>query len=248
MMLCALLMLAQITKPPEFDEPAKFETSPAASTVDGSSHVAAERAVVNQELLTILRRLPGYGEGVRLIESQMPGAAQTHFEARRQALGVAVTLFLAGKAEASADLLCQLANHKPASSGLLPIMGETVGVAQVFAGRMLLAIRKLARPETAEGEYYLARALLKQEPSQVLEARRHLAKSAMLDPKSTQALLETARQATERAEAMAALEEALRRDDGLPVAHYRLAQLYRAAGQTVRSEQHLQRFEALRGK
>ena len=182
------------------------------------------------------------------MESQMPGAAQTHFKARRQSLGVAVTLFLAGKAEASAELLCQLANRKPAISGLLPIMGETVGVAELFAGRMLLAIRKLARPETAEGEYYLARALLKQEPPQVVEARRHLAKSAMLDPRSTQALLETARQATEGAEAVAALEEALRRDERLSVAHYRLAQLYRAAGQPARGQQHLQRFEALRAK
>ena len=74
-MLFTLMLLAQITKPPEFEEPRKFETS-AAGAVDGSSHVSAERAAVNEELLTILRRLPGFAEGVRLMEGQMPGAAQ----------------------------------------------------------------------------------------------------------------------------------------------------------------------------
>ena len=247
MTLFAILLLAQITKPPEFEEATKFETSKSTGTVDGSSHVSAERAAVNQELLAILRRLPGYADGVRLIESQMPAAAQSHFEAKRQRLGVAVTLFLAGKTEASAELLCHLANEKPVSAGLLPVLGETVGAATPWAGRILLAIRQLARPETSAGEYYLARALLKQDPPQAIEARRHLTRSAALDPQATAALLESARQITGQA-AIAALEEALRRDEKLSVAHYRLAQLYRASGKIDLSRQHLQRFEELRGK
>ena len=83
MILIFILALAQITKPPEFEEPGKFQTGVAAGTVDGSSHVSAERAVVNQELVAILRHLPGYEEGVRLMEGQMPGAAQTFFETNR---------------------------------------------------------------------------------------------------------------------------------------------------------------------
>jgi len=242
----ALLLLAQITKPPEFEERSKFETSKSASTVDGSSHVSAERVAVNQELLAILRGLPEYEEGIRLIENQMPGAAETHFRAKRQRLGVAVTLFLAGKTEASSELLCQLVSNRPA--GLLAVMGETVGAAPAWSGRMLIAIRNLARPATSAGEYYVARALLKQDPPVPGEARRHLARSAALDPRATAALLETARQAADRAEAIVALEEALRRDERLSVAHYRMAQLYRAAGDLERSRQHLERFEALRGK
>ncbi len=247
MILFSLLVLAQITKPPEFEEAGKFQTSAATGTVDGSSHVSAERAVVNQELVAILRPLPGYAEGVRLMESQMPGAAQSFFEARRLKLGLAVTLFMAGKAEPSAGLLCSLVNTKPV--GLLPVLGETVGASASWAPRMLAAIRKLARPESAEGEYYLARALLKQEPAQTAEARRHLERSALLDPKATRALLELARQAAaadQRPAAIAALEEALRRDEQLSVAHYRLAQLYRAAGEAERSRGHLKRFEELR--
>ena len=246
-MLIFFLALAQINKPPEFEENGKFQTSVAASTVDGSSHVSAERAVVNQELVSILRQLPGYAEGVRLMEGQMPGAAQTFFETKRLKLGVAVTLFMAGKTDASAELLCSLVPSKPV--GLLPLLGETMGAAPAWSARILVAISKLARPESADGEYYLARALLKQEPAQPAEARRHLERSVLLGPQSTRALLELARIATaagERPAAIAALEEALSRDERLSVAHYRLAQLYRAAGQAERGRTHLQRFEELR--
>ena len=246
-MLIFMLALAQITKPPEFEERGKFQTGMSAGTVDGSSHVSAERAVVNQELVAILRNLPGYAEGVRLMEGQMPGAAQTFFEAKRLKVGVAVTLFVAGKTDASAELLCSLVSAKPV--GLLAVLGETVGAAPAWSARMLAAIRRLARPESADGEYYLARALLKQEPAPTAEARRHLERSVLLGPQSTRALLELARLATaagERPAAIAALEEALRRDERLSVAHYRLAQLYRAAGQTERGRTHLLRFEELR--
>ncbi|MBY0506296.1 MAG: hypothetical protein K2X03_20425 [Bryobacteraceae bacterium] len=242
----AILLFAQITKPPEFEDAGKFATSPAAGTVDGSSHVAAERAVVNQELLAILRRLPGYAEGVHLIEGQMPGAAQAHFEAKRQRVGVAVTLFLAGKAEESAELLCKLAKEKEHSA--LPVIGETIGVAPAWSQRLLAAIQSLSRPPSSVSEYYLGRALLKQEPPHVVEARRHLARSARLDVKATAALLELARQAPQPEEAIQWLEEALRRNGRLGVAHYRLAQLYRADGQMEKSRQHLREFEASRGK
>lgn len=244
-----MLALAQVTKPPEFDENSKFQTGAVATTVDGSSHVSAERAAVNQELLTILRKLPGYAEGVRLMEGQMLGAAQALFEAKRLKLGVAVTLFMAGNTGASAELLLNQANEKTPNPEVLAILGETVGAAKPFAGRILSAIRKLNRPESADGEYYLARALLKQEPPQTAEALTHLERSAAMDSRSTRALLETARQAAianRRPTAIAALEEALRRDEHLAIAHYRLAMLYRAAGQAERSRQHLKRFEELR--
>jgi tetratricopeptide (TPR) repeat protein len=250
-LLIAMLALAQVTNPPEFEENTRFQTGTAATTVDGSSHVSAERAAVNQELVTILRKLPGHDEGVRLIEGQMPAAAQSFFETQRLKIGVAVTLFMAGKAEASAELLVKLANEKTPDPAVLAVLGETVGVAKPWSARMLAAIRKLNRPESADGEYYLARALLKQDPPQTAAALTHLERSAALDPRATRALLEMARQATaanQRAAAIAALEEALRRDERSPAAHYRLAQLYRAAGQAERGREHLKRFEELRNQ
>ncbi len=244
-----ILALAQITKPPEFEENGKFQTGNAAGSVDGSSHVSAERAVVNQELLSLLRKRPEYAEGVRLIERQLPGAAQAEFDRKQLKAGVAVSLFLAGKVDESAALLCSLAKAKRVPPELLPILGETVGASKTWANRMLAAVRLLSQPDSAESEYYLARALLKQEPAQTAEAMAHLQKSAALDPKSTRALLESARQntaASQRPSAIALLEEALRRDAQLSVAHYRLAQLYRATGQVEKSREHLRRFEELR--
>lgn len=247
--LILILALAQITKPPEFEENGKFQTGNAASSVDGSSHVSAERGVVNRELLSLLRKVPAYAEGVSLIERQLPGAAQAEFERKQLQVGVAVSLFLAGKVDASAELLCSLAEAKRLTPELLPILGETVGASKTWAPRMLARIRGLSNEASAESEYYLARALLKQEPAQTAEALSHLQKSAALDPKSTRALLESARQTTavhQRPAAIALLEEALRRDEKLSVAHYRLAQLYRATGQAERSREHLRRFEELR--
>ncbi len=103
--------------------------------------------------------------------------------------------------------------------------------------------------ESADGEYYLARALLKQDPPLIAEALPHLSRAAALAPQETLALLELARQENtpERPPtAIAALEEALRRDPKLATAHYRLVQLYRAAGQLEKSREHLRRYQELK--
>ncbi|MEJ7606903.1 MAG: hypothetical protein WKF37_11690 [Bryobacteraceae bacterium] len=113
---------------------------------------------------------------------------------------------------------------------------------------MLQAIRQLAAHRTSEGEYYLGLALLKQDPPETAEALVHLNRAAAMDVKGTRALIELARQhtiAARNSAAVHALREALRRDDTLAVAHYRLGQLYRAAGRKQLSQQHLQRYREL---
>ena len=45
------LLLGQIGKPPEFLEGAVFQTNKAPGTLDGTSHVAADRAQINETLL-----------------------------------------------------------------------------------------------------------------------------------------------------------------------------------------------------
>ncbi len=238
---------AQITKPPEFQENRKIQAG--AASLDGSSHVSAERTELHRALLDRLRALPRYAEGVRLLESQLFGPAEQHFEKQGLPLGVAVTRFILGQAESSAELLCRLATQRPTDAAVLAMLGETIGAAPSWSARMLAAIRTMATPESADGEFYLARALLKQDPPLTAEALPHLSRSAALAPKETRALLELARQENtpeRRPAAIAALEEALRRDEKLSVAHYRLAQLYRAGGQLERSREHLRRYQELK--
>lgn len=247
LLLVTMLSRAQITGAPEFREDGKFQRG-AAAALDGTSHVSALRPAINEELVARLRALPGYAEGVRLIESRLLGPAEEYFRKKGQRIGLAVTQFLSGKDETSAELLCKLAAENPNDKALLPFLGETVGVSKAWTAPMLAALRRMATPPTADSQYYLARALLKQDPPVTAEALTHLELSASLDPQSTRALLELARQATaadRRPDAIAALEEALRRDDTLTAAHYRLAQLYRASGETERSAVHLRKYREL---
>ncbi|MEJ7606904.1 MAG: hypothetical protein WKF37_11695, partial [Bryobacteraceae bacterium] len=112
---------AQINTPPEFQENGKFQRGQAAGGVDGTSHVSPQRAEVNHELVDRLRALPDFAAGARLIEQGMLGPAEEHFRDRGLKLGVAVTLFLSGNIDASAELLCTLATEPGASPALLPI-------------------------------------------------------------------------------------------------------------------------------
>ncbi len=224
---------AQIASPPEFREPGTFQRGTSAATVDGTSHASPQRAEVNHELVTRLRALPNLREGLRLRLSE------------------AVNLFLKDKMDASAELLCTLAAEHPGNRTLLPFLGETAGASKVWSGRMLAAVRSLSSHPTSEGEYYLGHTLLKQVPPQTSEALVHLQRSVDLDSKGTRALLELARQHTlaeRRAAAIGALEEALRRNDSLAPAHYRLSQLYRSEGQPDRSKVHLRRYQELSAK
>ena len=73
-----------------------------------------------------------------------------------------------------------------------------------------------------------------------------LRRAAMLDPKETRALVELGRQyanADMRGEAVAAYEEALRRDPEIKTAHFRLAGLYRALGNAEKSREHLRLYQ-----
>ena len=256
--LCAICWVsmsvgAQIGKPPEFQNDGKFQTSTSAGMVDGTSHVSANREQINEELVSQLRRLPGSADGVRLIGNRMLPLAEESFRKSGLEIGVVVTKFLSGKEEASAALLCALAKSAKKQSKrleLLPFLGETVGSVPSYSGLMLTIVSEIAAAHAghSEAQFYWALALLKQTPAKVTEALPHLKLSSELDQKSTKALLELGRQYTileRRTEAIDVLEEALRRDGTLAAAEFRLAQLYRLAGNTGKSSEHLSRFQKL---
>ncbi len=194
----------------QFQDGAKFQTSGAAGRVDGTSHVSAERAETNERLLALLRVHPVYT--------------------------AAINHYIAGDANASAaDLLAF-----PANLEVLPFLGETLTGSPQLIDR-IAAIAK-AHPQSADAAFYLARALVEQDPPQVEAALPHLRRSADLDQAGTRALIELGRQFTNlsrKPEAIAALEEALLRDPTLKVAHFRLAQLFRATGNLEKSREHL---------
>lgn len=229
-----LLLLAQVTAPPEFQSTATFQTGPGAATVDGTTHTAAEQARINGEIVRRLKALAGHEEGARLIESKLYGAAETVFRKRGQTAGLAVALYLTGKTAAATEALLAA----PRSLALLPFLAE-MAEGPLVAG----AIREIAvaNPESGEALFYLARVT---EPK--AEAVRLLEKAAALDLKDTRALMELARMhGDDRPKAIAALEAVLARDTSMAAAHYRLASLYRAAGDIEKSRAHMEAFRRL---
>ena len=150
------------------------------------------------------------------------------------AAGAAVEKYLSGDLAASAEALLAL----PADLRVLPFLGETVAVWPGLLARM----REIAssNPGSSEAAFYLGRALGLPESIPLLR------RAAMLDPKETRALVELGRQyanADMRGEAVAAYEEALRRDPEIKTAHFRLAGLYRALGNAEKSREHLRLYQ-----
>ena len=242
----ALLSLpaAQITRPPEFQSGGEFQKG-AAAPLDGTAHVAVEQARINRELVDRLRALPGNEEGVRLIESRLLTAAAEHFEKRRQLIGLAVTRYLSGGVEQGQRDLLAL----PRTIELLPFLGEMAGATPELTPAMVQAMRDIAiaNPRSAEAQYYLARGLSKL-GAPPAELERHLRKAAELDRKDARALLLLGRLLTDQereTDAIAALEDAVRRDPTAAAAHYRLARLYRARGDEAKSRVHLEAYQKL---
>lgn len=237
------LLLAQIGSPPEFQPAESFQTSPAAGSLDGTSHVAAERTQINENLVNLLRAIPEAAEGVKLIENRLLREAERQFRKSGSLEGTAVVLFLLGEVEASAEALSG-SDHPRA----LPLLGETVGAAPAWAPRLLARIEKLAasQPAKADTEFYWARALLQQTPERTHEALSHLERAAQLNGKDTRALLELGRLYASRQknrDAIGAFERALARDSSLAMAHYRLAALYRSQGDAGKSQFHLKAYQ-----
>lgn len=238
------LLFGQIGQPPEFQDGSVFQTKPTAGALDGTSHVAADRAQLNETLLNLLRGVAGAGEGVKLIERRMLRAAEDLYRREGAALGLGATLFFLGETAASAEVLCEVNDL-----AVLPFLGETVGAASGWAGRMLTKIRSMAErlPENGDAQFYWARALLHQTPERIPEALVLLERAAKLDPKGTRSWLELGRLSSGKA-AIVAFESALVRDKDLAMAHYRLAGLYRAVGNLVKSGEHLQKYQQVRSK
>jgi tetratricopeptide (TPR) repeat protein len=228
-----LLLLAQVLAPPELQSEATFQKSTTA--VDGTSHTGAVQTQINAEILRGLRRLEGHGEGLRLIESRLFSAAEALFRRANQPAGLAVALYLNGKAAAAEEVMLAA----PRDLTMLPFLGE-MGT----SARTAEAIRVIAQanPANSEANYYLARVTTSRP-----EAERLLTKAAELDVRDTRALLELSRlHGEDRPKAIAALESLLLRDPSHAPAHYRLATLYHATGETGKSREHMAAFQKLR--
>lgn len=259
-----------IEKVPEFEDPKAFRSGAPAGT-EASSHVSARTEKVSLNLLRHLaafdiiaqdeeeRRL--FRKGYGLVQQRLLAAAVSAFRAGEKRFpesepisgGIVVALFMTADYDASASLLLRLAGRSPGNLRLLPLIGETAGASERYKSAMAALLRDFVHRAPASGaaRYYLAQFLSGDSSEAPAQAIALWTDAARLDPRDARPCLELARVEASRADTSAAirwLNRALERDPDLAEAHYRLAHLYLRIGQRKLSDEHMQRFRALRVK
>lgn len=250
----------QITKPPEFADPAAtFQTGPAAGSagVEGTSHIAGQQEVAARRLVEQLARYrpeggAAFGEALGLLEKKMLGAGAERFrvESARAphstalAAGHAVCLYQLGQFDESARLLLELGAGAAAKGDerLVELIGETAGASTMHRQA---TIRWLQTNPGGAAKLHLARLIAAESPAEAVALWKQAARLRASDPRPC---LELARVAAADRDALHWLKAALAREEKLPDAHYRLSRLYQKSGQTDLAARHLQRFGELKGK
>ena len=173
----------------------------------------------------------------------------------RMLVGLGVAWYASGSADQAARYVCEAADLEPANSTPYVVLGE-MSIAEPAATSTILdrlAAYAKRRPEDALASYYYAVALWKhnqasrsEDTSRQVESL--LEKARQLDPKlagtsfQLGVVYEDRRDSTR---AIGAYQAALRANPQLREAHYRLAQLYRRAGEKAKAEQELAAYNRI---
>lgn len=264
--MASAVAVAQITKAPEFEDPA-FRTG-MASASEGTSHVSAQGESVAENLL---RHLAGFGssdspesaqfqQGYALLRQRMSAGAVALFRdaaARYPAsvaiqCGLAVALHSAGNFDESAALLLQAAARHPRDVRLIPLLGETARSSPPNGAAFERRLREFVRVSPGGAvRYFLAQLIASRQPEAPQEAIELWTEAARLDPRDARPCLELARAEAFRdriEEAIMWYGRALERDPASAEAHYQLARLCLRTGRREVGERHMKQFQALRDK
>ena len=184
-----------------------------------------------------------------MIEAKLLPAAQGWFRDHKLPIGVAIALFFSGQESESVRQLISIGRTSPTSVTVLPFLAETALVVPSLTAAALEVIENIAasNPSNSEAYYYRAR-LLQQISGDETKAVELLKKSTSLDAAATAPLIELSRIYTkigDRPAAIEALERVLALKPDTSLAHYRLASLYRAAGQHEKASSHMTAFQKL---
>jgi tetratricopeptide (TPR) repeat protein len=268
--LAALTAGAQIDAPPAFDDRPAFRKS-AAGPLDSSSHISGRAeasaarlaesidrfapppttaAASERELFTAARTLLRDGHTAAAAASFEQSAAR-HPESDALLAGAAITRFLAGHYDPSADAILELVRRSPRDARWIVLLGETAPALTPARRKSYeSSLRRFAAAYLALGEprYYLAQLLALGQPAAPPESVALWKQAAQLDPRDARPCLELARVYAEAqpVAAIAWLQRAIERQPDLPDAHFRLSRLYTRRGDPARAARHLERYKQLR--
>lgn len=173
----------------------------------------------------------------------------------RMLAGLGVAWYSRGSYEQAAACLCQASDVNPEDPNPYLLLGklqEVETTSSVGVAQRLARFRKL-EPENALANYYYAVSLWKgrksdQDTESWGQVESLLQTAVRLEPKLGPAYLQLGILYSERndlAKAIPGYEKAAEIDPTLAAAHYRLAQAYRQAGDKLKAQEELQRFEQL---
>ena len=167
----------------------------------------------------------------------------------RMAVGIAIATYDRGEAEGGKELLLEASDIDPVNSTPYLLMGRLQEAEKTVSSTWVERLHRFAvrNPDNPSAHYTYAVALSKQSPAAADRSviQRELERAIQLDPRLGKAYLQlgivlAAR--NERAAAISAFQKAIATLSLPDEAHYRLAQLYRQAGETEKARQEIALF------
>jgi len=171
----------------------------------------------------------------------------------RMLAGLGASWYALGLYERAVQQLVEASDLNPDDANPYLFMGKIQAVESISSNAVLERLKRFAalQPENPLANYYYAVALQKRraapdDEENFAQVKSLLEKAARLDPSLGIAYLQLGVLNSDRkdlANAIAAYERAIAATADLEEAHYRLAQAYRRAGETVKARAELQLYE-----
>ena len=165
------------------------------------------------------------------------------------ALGAA--LYASGAYDSAARRVCEASDLNPSDPQPYLFLGK---MEEAAPENLSCAEEKLARfahsqPDNALANYYYALALTREDANHAGQAEAVLQRAVRLDPKLAEAHLQLGVLQAQRSDwesAKASYERAIAANAGFPDPHFRLAQIYKRAGDKQKALDELRSFESLK--
>ena len=179
-------------------------------------------------------------------------------QSSRMLVGLGVAWYATGSFDVATKYVCDASDLNPADGSSYLVLGKMQIAQQSTSPAVLARLERFARlaPENALANYYYAVALWKHQKSSGMspdaaQIEALLEKSVRLDPKLARGHLQLGTLSEEQSDlpkAAAAYQSAIAADSQLEEAHYRLAQVYRRMGETLKAQEEIKVYEQISKK
>lgn len=167
----------------------------------------------------------------------------------RMAVGLAIATYDRGDTEAGKQLLLEASDIDPANAMPYIFMNRLQEAEKIVSPKWVERLHRFAvnNPDNAVAQYSYAVAMSKQSPATADHSivQRELERAIQLDPNLGKAYLQLGTLLADKKETSAAISTFQKAIATLPLpdeAHYRLAQLYRQAGETEKAREEIALF------